>query len=157
MKRARRGDTVRLALKGYLDDGQVIERYTAKKPYQARLGHSRLFPALEDAVVGMVEGEHKTVHLPPEQAYGMRHKDLVHTVNRSVFGSKVEPKPGMILALSLERDGREEQVPATIVEVSGGVVTVDYNHPYAGKPVTYEVTLLKILPASSRSRSAPGR
>jgi FKBP-type peptidyl-prolyl cis-trans isomerase 2 len=56
----------------------------------------------------------------------------------------LQPKPGMVLALKIDKDGVEEKVPATVISVEGSQVTVDYNHPLAGHHLTYELHLLSI-------------
>ncbi|MCW5207875.1 peptidylprolyl isomerase, partial [Desulfobulbus sp. US2] len=60
------------------------------------------------------------------------------------FQGKLDPKPGMILSLAVDRDGEQHQVPATIIKVHEDAITVDYNHPLAGRPIVYEVTLITI-------------
>ena len=60
------------------------------------------------------------------------------------FANKIEPKVGLVLSMNMERDGVTHQVPATIVEVSNDMVTVDYNHPLAGHPLNYEVKVLGV-------------
>ncbi len=91
--------------------------------------------------MGMNPGETRTIHIQPEDAYGPHYSNLVHDIKREVFKGKLEPKPGMILSLTIEKDGQDQQVPTTVLAVNNDSVTVDYNHPLAGKILTYTVTL----------------
>ena len=65
----------------------------------------------------------------------------MHEVPRSAFADRIDPKPGMVLSLTVERDGVPQQVPATVLAADSETVTVDYNHPLAGKTITYTVRL----------------
>ncbi len=137
-------DTVTITYKATLKSGEVIDATPENKPLTLSIGDGKIFPAVEVSLLGMEPGQTRTVTIAPEDAYGPHYKELVHTLPRSIFEGKIEPRPGMILSLALEKDGREEQVPATVLSVNNDTVTVDYNHPLAGKPITYTVTLVGI-------------
>ena len=91
--------------------------------------------------MGMEVGQSITVHIQPEDAYGPYHKALVHEMPRTIFEGKIDPKPGMILSLAIDKDGVAQQVPATVLAATNNTVTVDYNHPLAGMVITYTVKL----------------
>ncbi len=137
-------DTVTITYTATLDNGEEIDRSPNNQPFTLSIGQGRLFPAVEVALLGMEPGETRTIRVQPEDAYGPHYKDLVHTLSRSSFGDRIDPKPGMILSLKVEKDGQEQQVPATVLSVSGDQVVVDYNHPLAGKELIYTVTLVGI-------------
>lgn len=138
------GDTVTISFTATLETGEIVEQIKKEKPRSYTLGQGKLFPAVEITLLGMKSGTSRTVTIDPEDAYGTHHKDLVHTISRSNFGNKLNPKPGMILSLALEKDGQEHQVPATVISVNNEQVTVDYNHPLAGKKITYTILLHSI-------------
>jgi FKBP-type peptidyl-prolyl cis-trans isomerase SlpA len=140
-------DTVVIAYTGKLDNGEVFTIVEKDKPLHVIVGNSDLPPTLEQAVMQTRVGEQCKVRVPPEEGYGPRQKDLVHTMDNQKMVDSLSPKPGMILSLKADKDGVEEQVPATVIEVKGSMVTVDYNHPLAGHHLTYELTLLDILKA----------
>ena len=71
-------------------------------------------------------------------------KDLLHEVPKTTFGDRIEPKPGMVLSQRVEKDGVEQKVPVTVIEVKEDAVVLDYNHPLAGHHLTYEVTIVDI-------------
>jgi len=134
-------DTVSISYTATIDNGEVVEKVPANQPITLNIGSGRVLKAVEACLLGMNPGETRTVTIQPEDAYGPHHDVLVQEIQRSVFAGKIDPKPGMILSLTINRDGREQQVPATVLDVTDDIVTVDYNHPLAGKVLTYTVTL----------------
>jgi FKBP-type peptidyl-prolyl cis-trans isomerase SlpA len=144
MKYIQDKDTVSIIYTGKLDNGEVFATIDEQNSLVITLGKSDAPPTLEQALLGMAVGDKKKVRLPPEEGFGVRRKELLHTVNRKTFGNKITPVPGMILSLNVEKDGIEHQVPATIIEVNNETVVVDYNHPLAGHHLTYDLTVTAI-------------
>lgn len=134
-------DTVSVSYSASLPSGEIVESVPEDKPITLTIGSGRILKAVEASMMGMEPGQTKTVHILPEDAYGPYHKSLVHEVSRSCFAGRIDPKPGMILSLSVERDGIKQQVPSTVLATSNETVTVDYNHPLAGKTITYIIKL----------------
>ena len=99
-------DTVSIIYTGKLDNGEVFTTQDEQEPLVITLGNSDAPPTLEQALLGMTVGDKKTVRLPPEEGFGPRRKELLHTVDRKTFGNKITPTPGMILSLNIEKDGR---------------------------------------------------
>ena len=145
MKQVQAGDTVKISYIGKLDNGQVFANATADEPMTVTIGNHELPPTLEAALVGMSIGEEKKVKLEPDEGYGPRLKDLTQVLDRSVFGDKFEPKVGLLLTLKANHENSEVPVPATVVEVKGDQITVDYNHPLAGHNLTYTVRVEEIV------------
>ncbi len=145
MSHPKTNDTVSITYIGKLDNGENFSTIDEKEPLQAIIGNSELPPTLEQAIIGMKTGETQKVRVSPDEGFGPRQKDLIQTIDNQEMIDSLQPKPGMILTLKIEKEGREEKVPATVIEVSGSSVTVDYNHPLAGHHLTYEVTLVDIL------------
>lgn len=137
-------DTVVLAFIGKLDNGEVFITQEESKPLLAQIGNSDLPPTLEQEVQKMVIGEKRKIRVPPEEGFGPRQKDLVQTIDNPKLIESLNPKPGMILSLKVDKEGVEQDVPATVIEVEGTRVTVDYNHPCAGHHLTYELVLVDI-------------
>ena len=134
-------DTVTITYTGKLDDGNVFTTVTEENPLIITLGNSDVPPTLEQALLGMAVGDKKSVRLPPEEGFGPRRKELLHSLNRKTFSKKITPVPGMILSLNVEKDGKQHQVPTTVLEVNEETVVVDYNHPLAGHHLTYDLTV----------------
>jgi FKBP-type peptidyl-prolyl cis-trans isomerase 2 len=127
-----------------LDNGEVFYLAEKDKPMRVVIGDSSLPPTLEEALSTMAVGDKQKVRVAPEEGYGPRQKDLVQTMDNPEMVKKLQPKPGMIVSLKTTKDGEEFDVPATVIEVKGTEVTVDYNHPLAGHHLTYTIELLAI-------------
>ena len=138
-------DTITISFTGKLDNGAVFKEILPDNPLKITIGQSELPPTVESGLTGMSQGESKKIRVPPEEGYGPRMKDLLHILPLSSFGEKLDVKPGMILSQKVEKDGEMHQVPATVIEVNGDEVTIDYNHPMAGHHLTYEITVIEIL------------
>ena len=134
-------DSVLVSYTASLDSGEVVESVPESKPIPVSIGSGKILQAVEASLLGMEPNDTRTVKIFPEDAYGLYHKALVHEVPLATFSGKIKPRPGMILSLSIEKDGQEQQVPATVLGISNESVTIDYNHPLAGKAITYEVKL----------------
>lgn len=129
---------------GKLDNGVVFAEVPATQPMKVQLGDSELPPTVEMALIGMQKGESRKIRVSDDEGYGPRLKDLLHEVPRDIFGDRIDPKPGMVLSQKVEKDGMEQKVPVTVIEVKEDVVVLDYNHPLAGHHLTYEVTVVDI-------------
>ena len=132
-------DTVSVSYTASLPSGEVIENVPEDKPITLTIGAGRILKAVEASLMGVEVGQTRTVHIQPEDAYGPYYKSLVHEIARATFAGRIDPKPGMILSLAVEKDGVQQQVPATVLAAGKESVTIDYNHPLAGRPTTYEV------------------
>lgn len=137
-------DTVTISYTATLENGELIDRSPEDKPVTLSIGGGRLFQAVEACLFGMEPGDTRTVNIQPEDAYGHHIDELVQEIPLAGFKGKIEPKPGMILSLNMQRDEKSHKVPATVVSVSNDMVTVDYNHPLAGQVIVYDVTLIAI-------------
>lgn len=144
MSTVKEHDRVSIAFVGKLDNGTVFIEYPAGNPMKIKLGEDDLPPTVEMAIVGMEKGESKKIRVSPDEGYGPRMKDLLHEVPVKTFGDRIVPKPGMILSQKVEKDGVEQRVPVTIIEIKDDLVVLDYNHPLAGHHLTYEVTVVGI-------------
>lgn len=144
MNKVEKGDLVSVVYDGLLSNNEVFESSKDTGPLEFRVGENSVLPGFENAVLGMTEEEEKTINLVPDEAYGPKKEELIHTVNRKVFGEKIDPQPGMVLGLTINRDGHKEKVPAMVTEISGENVTVDFNHPLAGRTLTYKITIKEI-------------
>jgi len=137
-------DIVTITYTGKLDNGEVFTTVTDQKPLTIILGNNDAPPTLEQALLGMAVGDKKIIRLPPEEGFGARRQELLHTLNRKSFSNKITPVPGMVLSLNVEKEGKQHLVPTTILEVNNDTVVVDYNHPLAGHHLTYDLTVTAI-------------
>jgi len=135
------GDTVQVNYTGKLADGTVFDSSVERGPLEFTLGAGQLIPGFEKAVLGMKVGEKKTVTIPANEAYGPHRDEQVVEIPREEFPSDLTPQVGQQLVVT-QQDGR--QIIVVITEVSDETVTIDANHPLAGKDLTFEIELVKI-------------
>jgi len=144
MSKAKPGDLVTVIYDGILENGEIFESSQDNGPLQFRIGTGSVMVAFEKAVIGMGINEIKEIRLQPEEAYGLPREELIHTVDRSTWDKNADIKPGVVLGMTLEKDGEQHQVPAMVTAVSGDKVTIDFNHPLAGKQVIYKISVQNI-------------
>lgn len=139
-------DKVTFAMIGRLDNGEVFISIEKDKPFCVTIGNAEVPPTVESTLQEMKVGEKRIIRVPPEEGYGHRHKSLLQEIDNPELITTLKPKPGMIVNLKVNKDGEEQTVPATITEIKGTKLTIDYNHPLAGHHLNYELTLLDIEP-----------
>lgn len=138
---AKNGDTVRVHYTGTLDDGSQFDSSAGRDPLEFTLGQGQIIPGFEEAVLGMAQGESTSVTIPPEAAYGPRQDHLVLTVDKDQLPEDIDAKVGD----HLEMKGEEQTMVVRVTEVSDTSVTLDANHPLAGKPLKFDIELVEIL------------
>lgn len=141
MAQAKSGDTVRVHYTGRLEDGSVFDSSRGREPLEFVLGAQQVIPGFEEAVDGLSPGEARTVSIPVERAYGPRREEMVLVVGRDQFPDDIVPEVGQQLQMS--QDGQVAIV--TITGVSDAEITMDANHPLAGKDLTFDVELVEIV------------
>ncbi|MGE4296699.1 MAG: peptidylprolyl isomerase [Desulfovibrionaceae bacterium] len=135
------GDTVTVKYIGTMTDGTVFDASPDDSPLQFVVGEGSIIPGFENAVLTMVVGDSKTVHIPANEAYGDRYDEMVFEVPLKELPSEIEPQAGMML----QAVGEGGQVNHfTITEITEDAAVLDGNHPLAGKDLTFEITLLSI-------------
>ena len=144
MRKVKQGDHVIIEYQGMLEDGEVIESSADKGVFELEVGKGFMPPGFENALVDMKQGQERTITLPPEEAFGHRDKKLLHTINMSVLGENADPKVGMILGMTVDNDGQKQKIPALVTAVNGEEVSIDFNHPLAGKAIVYKFTVKEI-------------
>jgi FKBP-type peptidyl-prolyl cis-trans isomerase 2 len=142
MAQAKQGDNVRVHYTGTFTDGTIFDSSVQREPLQFILGAGQLIPGFEQAVIGMQPGEARTVIIVADDAYGPRKDTLVFMVDRNVMPAHVNPAVGQRFQIR-QRDGATMVVMVTAVSESN--ITLDANHPLAGKDLTFEIQLLEIL------------
>ena len=142
MAQVKKGDTVNVHYTGKLKDGTVFDSSVDREPLRFTLGEGQIIPGFEQGVIGMKPGETKTVNIPADKAYGLHRKELVLVVNKSRIPAHLKPEVGQQLKLN-QPDGRA--VPVRVTNVSESKVTLDANHPLAGKDLTFKIELVEIV------------
>lgn len=142
MIRVKEGDTIVIEYTGKLEDGTVFDSTDGKNPLEFTVGEGEVIPGLEKGVIGMSPGESKTIVIPAEEGYGPRLKERVRELDRKRVPENFYPEVGQQLQM-YRADGLP--VVGTVVAVSETSLTMDYNHPLAGKTLKFEARLLAII------------
>jgi peptidylprolyl isomerase len=136
------GDTVKVHYTGRLEDGKVFDSSEGHGPLEFKIGAGSVIPGFESTVVGMSPGDSKQEKIPADQAYGLHRKELVTKVDRKDIPSELD----ISLAQQLQVKHPDGQVVrVTVADVSESTVTLDANHPLAGKDLLFQIELVEIL------------
>lgn len=141
MIKAKDGDTVRVQYTGKLEDGSVFDSSMAKDSLQFTIGKGQVLHGVEQAVIGMQPQESKTVLVPAAEAYGPHRDEMTTQVQRSQFPDSVELKVGQRLQIK-QKNG--QSIAVSVLDLSDSTVTLDANHPLAGKDLTFDLQLVEI-------------
>lgn len=142
MKKAEKGNTVKVHYTGHLDDGSVFDSSKDKAPLEFTIGSGHVIKGFEQAVDGMTEGEQKTVKIPADEAYGPLREEMVITVRRDQIPQNIELREGLHLQLT-QPNGTIFNVMVT--NLTDSDVTLDGNHPLAGKDLSFEIQLVEVI------------
>ncbi len=141
MSSAKHGDTVKVHYTGTLTDGSEFDSSRGREPMEFIIGGGNLIPGFETAVTDMCTGDTKTVSIPADEAYGQHHPQMTQEVPRSAMPDDLELKTGMVLHAE-GPDG--QQISVVVTAFNDEAVTIDGNHPLAGKDLTFELELVEI-------------
>jgi FKBP-type peptidyl-prolyl cis-trans isomerase SlyD len=127
------------------DAGEVLDASEHDEPLVYIHGQGDIVPGLEKALQGKAVGSKFNVSVSPEEGYGAREDGKVQSVPRSAFEDDIELEPGM----QFQAQGPEGVDIVTVVEVSGDDVTIDANHPLAGKQLHFEIEVVNVRAATA--------
>lgn len=140
MTQAKNGDTVMVHYTGTLDDGTQFDSSVGGEPLEVTLGEGGVIPGFEQALEGMAVGDKKTVNIPVEEAYGEAHSELVQEIPRDQIPAEIELEVG----IQLQAEGPQGPFVVTVTDVADETVTLDGNHPLAGKALNFDLELAEI-------------
>jgi FKBP-type peptidyl-prolyl cis-trans isomerase SlyD len=124
-----------------LDSGQEIDKSPEGQPLGFIAGTGQIIPGLEKALIGKAAGEKTKIVVEPEDAYGPVKDDLFQNIPKNQFPNDVEVKPGM----AFEAQGPRGPFMITVASVNDNdTVTVDLNHPMAGKQLHFDVNVVEV-------------
>lgn len=126
-------------------DGEVVDSTEGDTPLNFLQGHQNIIPGLERELAGLKIGDNKKVTVSPAEAYGEVDPENIIDVPRSEFPSDIPLEAGTELEVK-NADG--EVLSATINEVNGDTVKLDFNHPLAGKELSFDVTIVDLRAAT---------
>lgn len=135
------GSKVKVHYTGTLDDGTVFDSSEQREPLEFTVGEGQVIRGFEDAVRDMSLNDEKTVTIKPQEAYGIRSKDLVMEIPRDKFPAEVNIEVGGRLVL---KSPEGQNVPAVVSEVKKDIIVIDLNHPLAGKDLTFKIKVVGV-------------
>lgn len=141
MAQAKEGDTVKVHYTGRLDDGTVFDTSADRDPLEFTVGTGRVIPGFEEGIVGMNTGESKTVTIPADKAYGPHHKEMQVEIARENLPEGLDPEVGDQLQV---RGPDGNPVLVMVTDTNESTITLDANHPLAGKDLIFDIELVEI-------------
>jgi len=142
MPQAKTGDKVKVHYTGKLEDGTIFDSSIERETLEFTIGNKELIPGFEEGVIGMNIGDSKTINIPAQQAYGSYNADMVIDVPSTNFPGDMKPEVGMPLHLHQENG---QCIHAIITNIKDTIVTLDANHPLAGKDLIFDIQLVEIV------------
>ena len=138
------GNKVKVDYTGRLDDGTVFDASGGKEPLEFQTGAKQVIPGFDNGIVGMKLNDEKEIKIPAKDAYGEAHPKMVIEVPKHPFvnSQNMEPKEGMVVTLKA-KDGN--MMNAMVKKVSNDKITLDFNHPLAGKNLNFHVKIVDIV------------
>ncbi len=144
MAEAKNGDKIKVHYTGKFEDGTVFDTSEERGPLEFTIGKGEVIPGFEKSIVGMEVDEKKTITIPPEEAYGPRREELIWERKKSEFPEGITPAVGKQVGVRLNQPDAP-LINAIITDVSEDTVTLDANHPLAGKTLVFDIELIGIV------------
>ncbi len=124
-----------------LQDGSIVDSNFEKSPVEMTLGDGNMLPGFEKHLLGMEVGNREIYQVNPEDAFGQPNSQNVQRFKRTDFGMDMVLEPGLVISFA---DAANGELPGVVKELDGDFVSVDFNHPLAGKTLIFEVEVLSI-------------
>ncbi|MDH5257810.1 MAG: FKBP-type peptidyl-prolyl cis-trans isomerase [Gammaproteobacteria bacterium] len=124
-----------------LENGFVAEDTFAEEPMTFESGDGTLIPALDEFLIGLQAEDHGQLVLNPDQGFGFRDDANIHQISASDFADDISLAEGQIIGFVSPAG---DEVPGTILSIEKDQLMVDFNHPFAGHVVTFDVKILSV-------------
>lgn len=141
MTEVKSGDKVAIHYTGTLLDGTTFDSSDGREPLEFEVGSGQIIPGLDVALPGMKVGDKKIVKIDSKDAYGPLNPDMRQAIPRDGIPADIPLEVGIQLQMQTP-DG--QAMPVTVVELDEATVTLDANHPLAGKDLQFDIELMKI-------------
>jgi peptidylprolyl isomerase len=140
------GDTVQVEYEGFFDDGDVFDSTSTHegKALEFQVGGHQVISGFENAVIGKELNQEFQIRLKPEEAYGPYDPKSVQKVPRKQFPADFKPEIGLMLVIEQAHNNHSHQIPVIIKEITDSEITLDFNHPMAGKVLNFKMKVVKI-------------
>ncbi|WP_027949687.1 FKBP-type peptidyl-prolyl cis-trans isomerase [Haliea salexigens] len=127
-----------------LEDGSEVDSNFGGEPVSFVVGDGNLLPGFERVLMGMEPGQRHVFTVSPEDAFGQPNDNNVQTVARDHFDDDVALEIGLVFSFA---DAAGGELPGLIVAFDEEEVTVDFNHPLAGRTILFDVQVHRVEPA----------
>ncbi|MBT4100253.1 MAG: peptidylprolyl isomerase [Gemmatimonadetes bacterium] len=144
MSGAKTGDTVKVHYTGQFEDGSVFDTSQGKDPLEFTVGTGQVIRGFEEAIEGLNTGDSTTTTIEAPEAYGERLEELLFQVDKARFPEGIVPSVGDQLQLNQPEGG---MVDVVVSAIEGDTVTLDANHPLAGRVLTFKITVVDVADA----------
>ena len=134
--------TLHFSLK--LQDGTVVDSNFDGKPATFVVGDGNMIPGFEKVMHGFEEGDTESFVITPEQGFGQHNPSNVQAIDRDQFPEDVELSQGLMLNFA---DAKSNTMPGVVREFNDKEVTIDFNHPLAGREIVFDIHILSLAPA----------
>lgn len=140
MRQIKIGDTVKVHYTGKLEDGTVFDSslVEGREPLETVLGNNMLIKGFENGLIGLSEGDKKTLEIEPSEGYGEYQEEMINEIPKGNVPENV--KAGEML------QGMSQMGPINVkvIEVKDETVVIDANHPLAGKKLVFDIEVVNI-------------
>ncbi|MBE0595727.1 MAG: peptidylprolyl isomerase [Desulfuromonadales bacterium] len=141
MIRAAQGDTVKVHYVGRLADGTEFDTSRPQRPMAFILGRNEVIAGFDEAVTGMYQGETRLFTVAPEKAYGSHDARYVEELDRALLPPEIDLQVGRQIEITNQKGDR---LLVLVTALTDSTVTLDGNHPLAGKELIFEIELLEV-------------
>jgi FKBP-type peptidyl-prolyl cis-trans isomerase 2 len=138
---ATKGNTGKVHYTGKLQDGTVFDSSENREPLQFTLGDGNMIKGFDAAVQGMSVGEDKSITIPSAEAYGEKRDEMMVDIPMNQVPADIKPEVGMDLSIQNQNG---QPMPVKVVAVDEEKITLDANHPLAGKDLIFDIKLVEI-------------
>ena len=128
------------------DTGELVDSTFEKKPAELVIGDGNLPAAFEAVIHGMKAGERKTERIEPKDGFGQHNPSNVQRIPKDQFDPSVELSEGLVVSF---QDKAKSELPGVVVTIDDTMVTVDFNHPLAGRDLEFEVEISSVEPSET--------
>ncbi len=123
-----------------LAGGEVVDSTLERAPATFLFGDGSLLPGFEQALLGLKAGDRRSVLIDPNTGFGERNPENIQRLDRTLFAPTMPLEPGLMVSFA----DKKGELPGVVVDFDDDKVTVDFNHPLAGRDLTFEVEILAV-------------
>lgn len=124
-----------------LENGDEVESTAGRPPFEFTFGEGSIIPGLEKGISGLKMGDKKTITVIPSEAYGERNPEALRTIGKEQFPAGMRLEVGESY---YTRDKQGQTVVFAISDIDGDTVTIDFNHPLAGKTLVFDISIVNV-------------